>query len=372
MWEWLKQRQENAAPVTRAAPLQPPVMWLLGKTQAGKSSIVRALTDDPRATIGDLFQPCTRTAAFYDFPDADTPLLRFLDTRGLGEANYDPTEDLAQFAQQSQLLMVVARVMDLAQDPVLSALAQIRRQQPHWPLLVVFTSLHEGYPPNTDHLQPYPYDPWPLTVPVPSELAAALAEQRQRFSRFNAEFVAIDFTPPEEGFTPPDYGLPTLIDAIERLLPTAGLAIQTTHRDQVAQTILRHALMAGVAGAVPVPAVDLPVVVGIQTHMARDLAKHYDQPFDRQTLTELAGVVGMGLLAQLARRQLLKLIPAYGTAMSALLTAASTYALGQVLATYFRTIKAGGVPNLQNLQNQYGDQFKSAQNLLSHYFQRKR
>jgi predicted GTPase len=70
-----------------------PVVWLLGKTGAGKTAIVSALTGDPRAVIGEGFEACTRTAAFYDVP-AEAPLLRFLDTRGLGEVRYDPASDI--------------------------------------------------------------------------------------------------------------------------------------------------------------------------------------------------------------------------------------------------------------------------------------
>ena len=69
------------------------VVWLLGKTGAGKTAIVAALTGDPRAEVGQGFEPCTRTAAFYDVPP-EAPLLRFLDTRGLGEADYDPASDI--------------------------------------------------------------------------------------------------------------------------------------------------------------------------------------------------------------------------------------------------------------------------------------
>jgi hypothetical protein len=58
-----------------------PVVWLLGKTGAGKTAIIAALTGDARAEIGLGFEPCTRTAAFYDVPP-EAPLLRFLDTRG--------------------------------------------------------------------------------------------------------------------------------------------------------------------------------------------------------------------------------------------------------------------------------------------------
>src|ERR1700692_4590110 len=83
-----------------------PVVWLLGKTGAGKTAIVAALTGDPRAEGGGGFEPCTQTAAFYDAPP-EVPLLRFLDTRGLGEADYDPARDIAWCEGQSHLLLVV-------------------------------------------------------------------------------------------------------------------------------------------------------------------------------------------------------------------------------------------------------------------------
>src|SRR6266566_4850290 len=77
---------ENARAGAQASAL---VVWLLGKTGAGKTAIIAALTGDARAEIGLGFEPCTRTAAFYDVP-REAPLLRFLDTRGVGEAGYDP------------------------------------------------------------------------------------------------------------------------------------------------------------------------------------------------------------------------------------------------------------------------------------------
>ncbi len=56
-----------------------PVLWLLGKTGAGKSSLVRALTGLSGAEVGTGFVPCTRTSAMFDYPP-EQPLLRFLDT----------------------------------------------------------------------------------------------------------------------------------------------------------------------------------------------------------------------------------------------------------------------------------------------------
>src|SRR4051794_37576495 len=68
----------------RAATAEAPFIWLFGKVQSGKSSIVQRLTGATKAEIGEGFRPMTRSAAVFDFP-AEAPLLRFLDTRGLGE-----------------------------------------------------------------------------------------------------------------------------------------------------------------------------------------------------------------------------------------------------------------------------------------------
>src|SRR5215813_5867731 len=98
-----------------------PVVWLLGKTGAGKTAIVAALTGDPRAEVGLGFAPCTLTARFYDVP-REAPLLRFLDTRGLGEAHYDPATDISWCEDQSHLMLVVMQVSDPVQHSVLQVL----------------------------------------------------------------------------------------------------------------------------------------------------------------------------------------------------------------------------------------------------------
>src|SRR5262249_22317072 len=78
-----------------------PVLWLFGKTQSGKTSIIRYLTGADAAEIGQGFRPCTRFSRLYEFPTAEAPLLTFLDTRGLDEPGYDPSEDLDRFNAQS-------------------------------------------------------------------------------------------------------------------------------------------------------------------------------------------------------------------------------------------------------------------------------
>src|SRR5258708_17505150 len=215
---WKKIWQKFASPGVREDDLERcfeqiwrdlpvPVYWLLGKAQSGKTSLIRALTGNTRAEIGNGFRACTRTASEYPVPSEDDCFLRFLDTRGLGEVNYDPADDIALFQDQAHLLIVVIKALDHAQQPVMEALIQIHTVRPNWPILAVHTTLHEGYATRNDqHAVPYPYNDLPFPPSIPEDLARSLMTQRFMFSqaKIEARFVAVDFTLPDDGYEPHD------------------------------------------------------------------------------------------------------------------------------------------------------------------------
>src|ERR1700740_3039004 len=99
-----------------------PVFWLFGKTQSGKTSLIKYLTGADHAEIGHGFKPCTRHSRQYQFPTADAPLLTFLDTRGMDEPGYDPTEDLAQFNDLAHVVLVSVKALDHAQERMIEHL----------------------------------------------------------------------------------------------------------------------------------------------------------------------------------------------------------------------------------------------------------
>ena len=152
----MSQSADSSAPIADKARQFAPVVWLVGKVQSGKTSIIRALTQATDAEIGAGFRACTRTARVFDFPD-EAPIIRFLDTRGLGEAGYDPTADIAFCEGRAHLMLAVVKALDSEQHALLEVIGQTRQRYPDWPLVVAQTSLHEAYPPGTGHTLPYPY-----------------------------------------------------------------------------------------------------------------------------------------------------------------------------------------------------------------------
>lgn len=321
-----------------------PVVWLLGKTGAGKTAIVAALTGDPRAEIGQGFEPCTRTTAFYDVPP-EAPLLRFLDTRGLGEVDYDPAPDIAWCEGQSHLLLVVMQVADPAQDAVLRVLHEARRHHPDWPVVVAQTGLHRLYPAGAAHPEPYRFDgeqEGAAAADVPHALRQALAHQRRLFEGLRGprpRFVAIDFTLPEDGFSPLDYGLEVLWRMLEEAAPLAFAALHRARADAVSDRIRAKArpliygygAAAAGAGAIPIPLVGVGGLAGVLALVLRTLASRYGVAWTPGAFAQFTAATGGGALVWWALRyglrEMLKLLPVIGAAAAGALNAAAAFAV---------------------------------------------
>jgi len=352
-----------------------PVFWLLGKTQSGKSAIIRTLTHATAAEIGNGFKPCTKTAMFFDYPDAETAFLRFLDTRGLSESGYDADDDMAWSEQQAHLLIVVIKAMDHQLEALLAAVKQIRKAHPNWPLIVVQTTLHEGYPTRTmEHLTPYPFAEGQISHAVPADLRFSLLKQREAFAGLNTRFVPIDFTQAEDAYEPADYGIDELWTAIETALPL-GLRemldvsrINDVYLKAAHSHIVSYAILAGCAAAIPLPVASLSTVVMLQGKMFHSIASVYGLPLTRQSISEIVSAIGLGVLSGMGGRELLKLVPYYGqtiaAGMAGLYAAAASYALGKTLCFYFAQTRQGKALSAEALNKMFRQEFMRGGELL--------
>ena len=350
-----------------------PGIWLFGKTGSGKSSVVRYLTGAAAATIGKGYRPETKASQRFDFPDSLEPLLAFLDTRGLGEASYDPTEDMAQFADSTQLMVVTVRVADHALQPIIDPLRRIRASMPERPVLLVLTCLHEAIP--TDDISEGT-DPFAgsdqRTIPAP--LQTLIDEKVKQFAGLFDALIPVDLTQREDGFANPNFGGSRLKQAILDQLPhayrQAMLALNESDRigqssrQQIAQRqILASSALAGTAGAVPMPWVDVPAVLAIQAHLAVKIAKIYDQELTPARWAVLSSAAGSRIAVRLALRSALKFIPLVGMAAGAATSFAFTYALGMSWDWYFADLRKGNVPTPDQLKEIFGQQLRRGNEL---------
>lgn len=366
--------------IRKGSPL--PVLWLLGKTQSGKSSIIQALTGSTRAEIGQGFKACTRTAAIFDFPDEDTAFVRFLDTRGLGEVGYDPVDDMAYCEARSCLLIITLRAIDHQLDEIVTTARRISKDHPDWPIIIIQTCLHEAYADKAyQHPLPYPFvDGIPGRPDVPHPLTLTLNAQRTRFEGLSARFVVIDFTLPEDGYTPVYYGLDALWSTLEAVLP-AGLArmmretlahrqaLNDLYRREVHPHIVGYAIVAGLLGAIPVPIVNLSLVLAAQAKLLHSIASIYGLTLTTRSLGEVASAIGMGgIMARYAVNELASLIPGWGSAVAGLSSAAITYGLGKTMDFYYAQTRQGAAFTPDMLRAVYRHEFERGRTLLAQRF----
>lgn len=383
-WQWLTNplrrgearlegeidRRLNSFPV--------PVFWLIGKAQAGKSSIVRTLTgyygssDESAIAIGEGFRPCTRKSSMYEFPSREAPLIKFLDTRGLFESGYDPAEDIALCEESSHLLVVVVRVDDHGTAALVDLLEEIKKRKPDWPMLLVLTCLHTTYGPQEGHVEPYPFND-STNARQYLRTVEHIALQKKTFARFNPAVVPVDFTREGDGYTPLDYGREYFLSVAESLLPEvtwnvirelSGNALATEWVKATQPLILAYSLAAGSAAALPVPFVDIPLVSGIQLKMLHGIAAQLNQKLDGRTITEILSVVGVGVLLRLGGREFLKFIPG-GSLISSAYTASVTYALGNVFVAYFTLVRQGHKPSSEELRRLYQEKVGQGRTLFT-------
>lgn len=360
--------EQQRAAILAQAPI--PVIWLFGKTGSGKSSLIRYLTGATEAEIGNGFQPQTKHTRLYAFPDEQAPLVKFLDTRGLGEAHYDHAADIAKLQHESHLVVVTIRAMDHSLDELKDTWQQIRNCRPQRPILLVLTALHDAYPG-----QPHPEDRGASTL-WPDNLQRSIELQKSRFAGLYDKVIEVDLTTPEDQLEPQDYRGRLLKEALLELLPAAyrhtlsclenvEQALDDLSRRRCAPIIMAHSVLAASTAAFPIPWVDIPAVFAIQTHLAKTIADVYQQPLDKANLAKIMGIVGGAVAVQAGLRQGLKFIPYVGMAVNAASTFGITYAAGWAWQWYFTQRLQGHLPTNDELKNQFRNQLQTGAKLWS-------
>ncbi len=335
---------------------------LLGKPQTGKSSIVRALTGGDAAMVGQGFRPHTQHTTRYAYPNDELPLLTFVDTVGLGDGRQAMNGIVNELADSiasgaaSRILIVTVKVGDFATDSLKQILRALRSRFPQVPCLLTITCLHELYPSvDTEH---------PGYPPDFEAVNRAASQIRSDFSGLYDASVLVDFTLDDDGFDPVLYGLDAFVTTIGDLLPEAeSRAIAQLVRDREVGTqfsdlyrsvgrryILPFSLAAGTCAAVPLPLATMPVLTGIQISMITLLGQLYGQVLTPGQAGGLVSTIAGGFVAQTIGRELVKLIPGFGSVVAAGWATAYTWALGEAACVYFGDLMGGKTPDPKRIQ----------------------
>jgi uncharacterized protein (DUF697 family)/predicted GTPase len=348
---------------------------LVGKPQAGKSSIVRGLTGCPDDIIGPGYRPHTRHTQRYNYPTDDLPLLVFTDTVGLGDGGQETSEVVQELLavptagqlKAARVIVLTVKITDFATDTLRQMAQQIRAQNPEVPCILAVTCLHELYPASwTEH----PTDP--LAVPA---IARAFAQLQRDFAGCVDQALLLDFTLEADGFNPVFYGLTELVTGLADRLPeaesramaqllgdhAAGDQISHLYRDAARRYILPFSIMAGTLAAVPLPLATMPVLTALQVAMVGAVGQLYGQTLNPSQAGGVVSALAGGFLAQAIGRELVKFIPGLGSMIAASWATAYTWALGEAACVYFGDLVGGRTPDPARIQAAMGDAFAQAQ-----------
>ena len=288
------------------------------------------------------------TAQAYEYPP-NKPLLRFLDTRGLADAEYDPSEDIKQCTTQSHALIVVMKAEEPEQSAILKALKKIKGDIKKHQILIVHTGLFQ--------------------VPSEEREKAFTHNQLQIETSWgeSLDSIQVDFELNGGG----TFGVGNLKQRVIEMLPILAAfseneAHTTLEEDNFLQLRNEVFWYAGAASASDaIPAVGLISVPTIQAKMLHSLANQYGIDWTKSEFLEFTGSLGAGFgiqyLSKLGIREAVKFIPVYGqtagTAAAVVMSFCSTYAIGRVACKYMYHKSKGESVSKEEMQAMYRSAF---------------
>lgn len=374
MVQWFSVNEEQIAEILETVRAQLPTTeaLLIGKPQAGKSSIIRGLTGVSREIVGQGFRPHTQHTQRYAYPSEELPLLIFTDTVGLGDINQNTQTitqeligDLNQENQTARVLILTVKINDFATDTLKEIAENLRKKYPQIPCLLAVTCLHELYPLEQIDHPPYP--------PDFADINRAFNELKEDFKGLYDHAILIDFTLEEDEFNPTFYGLENFRDTLADLLPEAEARtihqllngdvsnqIGNLYRDVGRRYMLAFSTMAATVAAVPLPFATMPVLTALQASLVVMLGNLYGQTITLSQAGGLVSAIAGGFLAQAIGRELIKFIPGFGSVIAASWAAAYTWALGEGACVYFGDLMGGKKPDPGKIQTVMEQAFKTA------------
>jgi uncharacterized protein (DUF697 family) len=281
--------------------------------------------------------------------------MRFLDTRGLGEATYDPAEDLQVCRDRSHVVMVVARIDDPVQGEITDALAAIHKQAPNSRIIVV----HNGAD----------------LVPDAQQRFRAISQTQNLFEEATGtKLPSIETALPASALGLDAPGIRELITLLDEIMPEVVLLLmredlRDAERQSYANVRSRIFWYATAAGTTDVaPVVGAVAVPSIQAAMLRMLANTYGVEWTKARISEFAMALGMGIAGRFGgsyvARQLGKLVPGYGQTVGAAaagtMSFAATFALGRAAAYYLHRVQHGKTVSRAELRALYKDALRHA------------
>ena len=105
---------------------------------------------------------------------------------------------------------------------------------------------------------------------------------------------------------------------------------------RIKSIVYSKAAICGATGMIPIPLADILIIAPIQITMVVNIGYFYEAELSKTRVFELITTLGAGVGLRETARQLMKLVPGYGSMISASIAFAGTVALGETANLWFK------------------------------------
>jgi predicted GTPase/uncharacterized protein (DUF697 family) len=348
--------------------LRPPRIMVIGRSRAGKSSLINAICGLKVAKVSDT-KPETGEAEWKDYHHDGVDLLHILDTRGLQEAEAprqadsakDPFDSIMQAVNKEcpDVVLFICKATEVhsgSQEDIeicTTILTKIKNKYKRdLPMIGVLTKCDELAPPRVT----LPTDNERKNRNIDAEVKNLYGYLQQREKlRFHIKEVVptvayAEYEDVRNGLILPDedyrWNITKLVETMIKYTPreTRSSFARMAHLAEFQLTAANTVVVAcsglsAVVSANPIPGAAIPAVLAIQTFMVMYIGWLSGREFSEQTVKDFAvtgGVAagadaGMVGIADIA----LKFVPGFGSVLSAGASTIATKGLGDAAIAYF-------------------------------------
>lgn len=361
---------------------RPPRIFLVGRTGAGKSSLVNALCGGYVAEVGDV-RSCTEGTKIYNCIDNDRTLMQILDTRGIAEsealnevsAENTLIDEITEFSPDVAILLLNCTHRDDVDKDALF-MKKIAEQYKkinnvRLPIIVAVNKCDEMSPTRFKTASEYPQNKIDKINEAVKYFKGIIVNSGLKIDDIIGVSSLIDWQTkdgleidPENIKNLPQHDIEALEIAfdgrynIDQLLQVLDQAILDTEAqmglrmafrlEELVKRLSNHLtnIFAGISATVaitPIPIADIYVLVVLQGILVALIASLSGRDITLETAIEfifsLGGVAGAGqifrLIAQQASKLLNGVFPGAGSAVSSTVAFAGTESIGKTAIAYY-------------------------------------
>ncbi len=146
-------------------------------------------------------------------------------------------------------------------------------------------------------------------------------------------------------------------------------------KEQAQKIVQNHMLFAGGAGFIPIWGLDLIAVTALQIEMLRQLSNLYGKDFSENQIKNYISAITAGTLAKAGATTLVKIVSVVGQllggATMAIMSSATTYAIGQVFVTHYEGGGANEDFDVESFKKLYEQELKKGKEIAQKQQQNK-